>query len=98
MFKKSNKMLCYLIRIHRQLPLFLTGTWGVIRVMKGKLQYTIIEPEKSIHVLDKDHHGVIEPTKLHQVKSLTGDLEFVVEFWRIPGTGVVNEKREGLKE
>ena len=84
-------MLCYLIRIHRQLPLFLTGTWGVIRVMKGKLQYTIIEPEKSIHVLDKDHHGVI-------VKSLTGDLEFVVEFWRIPGTGVVNEKREGLKE
>jgi tellurite resistance-related uncharacterized protein len=62
------------------------------------LEYTIIEPEKSIHVLDRDNHGVIEPTKLHQVKALTDDLEFVVEFWRLPGTGGVNEKREGLNE
>jgi tellurite resistance-related uncharacterized protein len=40
--------------------------------------------------------GVIEPTKLHSVKALSDDVEFVVEFWRRPGTGVVDEKREGL--
>jgi len=27
---------------------------------------------------------------------MSDDLEFVVEFWRVPGTGVVDEKREGL--
>ncbi|KAL3790074.1 hypothetical protein ACHAWO_004831 [Cyclotella atomus] len=74
------------------------GTWGLIRVLKGQLEYKIIELEKSTHVLDKDNHGIIEPTKLHQVKALTDDLEFVVEFWRVPGTGMVNEKREGLTE
>lgn len=72
------------------------GTWGIIKVLKGQLQYTIIEPEKSTHVLDKNNCGVIEPTKLHQVKSLSDDLEFVVEFWRVPGTGAVDEKRDGL--
>jgi tellurite resistance-related uncharacterized protein len=74
------------------------GTWGLIRVLKGQLEYKIIETDKSTHVLDKDNHGIIEPTKLHQVKALTDDLEFVVEFWRVPGTGMVNEKREGLNE
>lgn len=72
------------------------GTWGVIRVFQGQLEYTIHEPEKSIHVIDKDHAGVIEPTMLHQVRAMSDDLEFVVEFWRVPGTGVVDEKREGL--
>eukprot|EP01083_Nonionella_stella_P087798 244411_1 len=86
------------------------GTWGIIRVSKGQLEYTIIEPHKSVHVLDgdsgngndnnKDHDtnslGVIEPRMLHQVKALSDDVEFVVEFWRVPGTGVVDEKREGL--
>jgi hypothetical protein len=27
---------------------------------------------------------------------LTDDLKFVVEFWRVPGTGDVDEQREGL--
>ncbi|KAL7517851.1 hypothetical protein ACHAWX_002729 [Stephanocyclus meneghinianus] len=74
------------------------GTWGIIRVLQGQLEYSIIEPEASTHILDKDNHGVIEPTRLHHVKALTNDLEFVVEFWRVPGTGVVDEKREGLDE
>lgn len=74
------------------------GTWGVIRVLQGQLEYNIFEPVESTHILDPSHHGVIEPTKLHRVKALTDDLEFVVEFWRVPGTGVVNEKREGLDE
>lgn len=72
------------------------GTWGIIRVTKGRLEYTISEPRESVHVLDEDHFGVIEPKMLHRVKALSDDLEFVVEFWRVPGTGVVDEKREGL--
>mmetsp|Transcript_6855 Transcript_6855/g.14864 ORF Transcript_6855/g.14864 Transcript_6855/m.14864 type:complete len:164 (-) Transcript_6855:301-792(-) len=44
------------------------GTWGIIRVSSGQLEYTIIEPRKSVHVLDKDHLGVIEPKMLHQVE------------------------------
>ena len=68
----------------------------MIRVSQGQLEYTIHEPQPSVHVLDKDHLGVIEPTMLHQVKALSEDMEFVVEFWRAPGTGGVDEKREGL--
>ena len=74
------------------------GTWGVIRVSTGNLEYTILEPQKSVHILDKETVGIIEPTMLHQVKALSDDLEFVVEFWRVPGSGVVDEKREGLDE
>lgn len=74
------------------------GTWGLIRVFTGKLdmEYSIFEPQESVHVLDPTSVGVIEPTMLHQVKPLSDDLEFVVEFWRVPGTGDVDEKREGL--
>ena len=76
------------------------GTWGVIRVHRGKLEYTILEPEQSVHVLDAESSdnniGIIEPTMLHQTKGLTDDLKFVVEFWRVPGTGDVDEQREGL--
>ena len=76
------------------------GTWGVIRVHRGKLEYTILEPEQSVHVLDAESDdnniGIIEPTMLHQTKGLTDDLKFVVEFCRVPGTGDVDEQREGL--
>eukprot|EP00970_Alexandrium_tamarense_P020516 scaffold15332_cov241-Alexandrium_tamarense.AAC.1 len=72
------------------------GTWGIIRVSKGQLQYSIVEPQQSTHTLDSTSLGVIEPTKLHSIKALSDDVEFVVEFWRRPGTGVVDEKREGL--
>ena len=74
------------------------GTLGVIRVFRGQLEYTIHEPQPSVYVLDENNFGVIEPTMLHQVKALSEDVEFVVEFWRVPGTGVVDEKREGLNE
>jgi tellurite resistance-related uncharacterized protein len=74
------------------------ATWGVIRVHQGKLEYTILEPELSVHILDaeSDSIAIIEPTMLHQTKGLTNDLKFVVEFYRVPGTGAVDEKREGL--
>lgn len=73
------------------------GTWGIIRVSTGKLSYQINEPIVREFVLTPDTPpGVIEPTILHQVKALTDDLEFVVEFLRLPDTGPVDEKREGL--
>mmetsp|Transcript_11820 Transcript_11820/g.18152 ORF Transcript_11820/g.18152 Transcript_11820/m.18152 type:complete len:182 (-) Transcript_11820:1082-1627(-) len=74
------------------------GTWGVIRVHQGKLEYTILDPEQSVHLLDaeSDNIGIIEPAMLHQTRGLTDDLKFVVEFYRVPGTGVVDEQREGL--
>lgn len=73
------------------------GTWGVIRVSAGKLLYQINEPIVREFVLTPDTPpGIIEPQVLHQVKPLTDDLGFVVEFLRLPDTGPVDEKREGL--
>ena len=69
----------------------------MINVTKGKLEYTILEaPAMQVYLIDEDNRGIIEPLRLHHVKALTDDLEFVVEFHRIPGTGAVDEKREGL--
>lgn len=74
------------------------GTWGVINVLKGQLQYQINEPQISIHILDSttNTRGIIEPKIKHQVTPLTDDVQFIVEFYRYPNTGPVNEKREGL--
>eukprot|EP00566_Odontella_aurita_P027737 CAMPEP_0113543590 /NCGR_PEP_ID=MMETSP0015_2-20120614/10240_1 /TAXON_ID=2838 /ORGANISM="Odontella" /LENGTH=160 /DNA_ID=CAMNT_0000443761 /DNA_START=157 /DNA_END=639 /DNA_ORIENTATION=- /assembly_acc=CAM_ASM_000160 len=72
------------------------GTWGIIDVRKGRLEYQINEPERLVFELQAPAKGVIEPRVFHQVKALTDDVEFVVEFYRMPGTGPVNEKREGL--
>ena len=72
------------------------GTWGVINVTKGQLRYQINEPSLAVHVLSSTQRGIIEPQIRHEVKALTDDLEFVVEFYRLPNTGPVDEKREGL--
>lgn len=72
------------------------GTWGIIRVDKGSLEYTIVDPAISVFELKAPDRGIIEPTRLHHVRALSDDLEFVVEFYRVPGTGPVDEKREGL--
>lgn len=88
------------------------GTWGIIRVSQGLLEYTIPkakvvvtsvdidtssdQQQQHVFELSKDFHGIIEPQRLHQVRPLTEDVEFVVEFMRLPNTGPVDEKREGL--
>ncbi|KAL3924403.1 MAG: hypothetical protein SGILL_001064, partial [Bacillariaceae sp.] len=75
-----------------------SGTWGVIRVIAGTLEYTIQEPTPSVHLITAETQpgGIIEPQVKHRVKAVSDDLEFVVEFYRKPGTGPINEKREGL--
>mmetsp|Transcript_9659 Transcript_9659/g.13635 ORF Transcript_9659/g.13635 Transcript_9659/m.13635 type:complete len:147 (+) Transcript_9659:130-570(+) len=70
------------------------GTWGVIRVDSGKLEYRIGEEE--IFELSPDNPGIIVPNVKHSVKSLSDDLQFIVEFYRLPDTGPVDEQREGL--
>lgn len=72
------------------------GTWGVIRVSQGQLRYQINEPTPNQYTLDADSVGIIEPQVKHEVAPLTEDVQFVVEFYRVPGTGPVDEKREGL--
>ena len=72
------------------------GTWGIIRVSQGTLEYTILEPQVLVQTLVAPATGVIEPQRMHHIKALTKDAEFVVEFYRALGTGPVDEKREGL--
>ena len=70
------------------------GTWGVIKVQKGSLQYQINEPRTMTFKLEAPAQATIEPTVFHEVKPLSDDVEFAVEFYRMPGTGPVEEKRE----
>jgi tellurite resistance-related uncharacterized protein len=73
------------------------GTWGVICVSQGKLRYQINEPPPpAVYTLDCDTRGIIEPQVKHEVAPFTDDVRFVVEFYRLPNTGPVDEKREGL--
>lgn len=84
------------------------GTWGIIKVLKGELEYVLEQPDSSnsnstttttseiTFQLTSNFHGVIQPKQLHHVRPLSPDVEFVVEFYRVPGTGPVNEQREGL--
>jgi tellurite resistance-related uncharacterized protein len=68
------------------------GTWGVIRVSKGQLEYQIHREAsdegqsegKHTFVLDASRLGIIEPTIMHQVRPLTEDVEFTVEFHKVP--------------
>lgn len=57
------------------------GIWGKIVVLSGSLQYTILEPGVEEIVLTPDHHGVVEPTVLHEVAPI-GEEKFYVEFYR----------------
>jgi len=56
------------------------GVWGKIVILQGKLQYKINDPEEVV-ILDSENFGVVEPTKLHEVKAL-GPVKFYVEFYQ----------------
>lgn len=57
------------------------GTWGLIVVLEGNLEYRILEPELETVSLNKNLAGVVEPTILHEVQP-QGEVRFYVEFYR----------------
>ena len=57
------------------------GTWGLIVVLEGTLEYRILEPEPQTIQLTENLPGVVEPTILHEVEP-RGEVRFYVEFYR----------------
>ncbi|MET0377423.1 MAG: DUF1971 domain-containing protein [Spongiibacteraceae bacterium] len=57
------------------------NVWGKIVVLEGALQYSILQPELEVMLLDANNYGVVEPTVLHEVKPV-GNVRFYVEFYR----------------
>ena len=62
------------------------GTWGLIRVLEGKLQYDIADdrrPPSSVVLVPGALPGIVEPTILHHISPI-GPVRFHVEFLRDP--------------
>lgn len=60
------------------------GTWGLIHVEDGCLEYFIADPRRpaSEQTLSREvGAGVVEPTVLHRIEP-QGRVRFWVEFWR----------------
>lgn len=55
------------------------GTWGIIRVLQGALEYTITEGEPRSVVLQAGDEGVVVPQQKHHVRPL-GAVRFYVAF------------------
>ena len=55
------------------------GTWGVIRVLEGRLRYVIAETG-SEQILTPDRPGRVVPQQLHFVEPL-GPMRMQVEFY-----------------
>ena len=67
-----------LLRSHRTAA----GTWGLIRVLEGRLLYRVLEPA-SERVLDPaGAPGLVEPGVPHEVTPL-GPVRFQVDFYRM---------------
>lgn len=60
-----------------------SGTWGVIHVIEGELDYRILEPVEECMRLRPGVTGIIEPTIRHRVE-LRGPVLFHVAFHAIP--------------
>ena len=58
------------------------SVWGRIRVLKGRLRYVVAPPVTQCFELSPGVDGVIPPALLHRVEPLSGDVTFLVEFWR----------------
>ena len=67
-----------LLRSHRTAP----GTWGLIRVLEGRLLYRVLDPP-SERVLDPTGApGLVQPGVPHEVSPL-GPVRFQVDFHRM---------------
>lgn len=60
------------------------GAWAKIVVLKGKLLYRILRPEIREYSLSPGVIGIVEPQVPHEVQP-HDQVEFYVEFYRIPG-------------
>jgi tellurite resistance-related uncharacterized protein len=64
------------------------GTWGMIRVLEGKLAYRVRDVRRTrmeFVLTPKTLPAVIEPTITHEIEPC-GPVRFVVEFYRRGGT------------
>ena len=57
------------------------GVWGRLSVEKGKLQYTVEQPEKKVFEIQEGQHANIAPEVLHSVKPI-GEVQFSVAFFQ----------------
>jgi tellurite resistance-related uncharacterized protein len=55
------------------------GTWGVIRVLEGRLRYHVLDPSSEV-ILDPSRPGLILPEQPHMVEPL-GSVRMQVEFY-----------------
>lgn len=56
------------------------GTWGLLRVLEGRVRLVFHEPEKVLDVTP-DHPGPIPPEAVHHVE-MDGPARMRVEFYR----------------
>ncbi|AZI34998.1 hypothetical protein NT2_03_00380 [Caenibius tardaugens NBRC 16725] len=61
------------------------NVWGVIRVLEGQLQLTMLEPAADI-ILEPGNPGVIQPQQPHFVTPL-GLMKMQVDFYDQPPCG-----------
>lgn len=59
------------------------GVWGMLHIVRGTMEYTI--DGKETHTLNMQNPGIIEPQVTHHVRP-SADVEFFIEFYRIPET------------
>jgi tellurite resistance-related uncharacterized protein len=60
------------------------GTWGVIRVLEGRLRYQVLDPSSEV-ILEPGRPGLILPEQPHLVEPL-GSVRMQVEFYdHLPG-------------
>ncbi|MEC9398371.1 MAG: DUF1971 domain-containing protein, partial [Myxococcota bacterium] len=55
------------------------NVWGRLKVLEGRLTYTILEPVEEVHQLLSGESGIIAPEQRHRV-ALEEGTRFFVEF------------------
>jgi tellurite resistance-related uncharacterized protein len=55
------------------------GSWGVIRVLEGRLRYQVLDPRSEV-ILEPGHPGLILPEQPHLVEPL-GPIRMQIEFY-----------------
>ena len=55
------------------------NVWGRLKVLEGRLTYTILEPVEEVHQLLSGESGIITPEQRHRV-ALEEGTRFFVEF------------------